>query len=142
MAEGKKFYPFFNCNRCIGSNGNEFIGVSTIVKLSNFKQKEVNGSKLTTARARLTNCSNILTSVLKQEILPDEYGNVWVDVTFWDDKSDRINKYIGDRETALVFLVGSMSTRKFTRDDGTEGIGITIRASNWTSAYRGPRKED
>lgn len=131
----KKFYTFLSCNKCVGSNGGEFIGVSTVVKLSNFKQKEANGSQLTTARARIANRSNVLSSVLGETITPDEYGNVWVDVTFWGDKSDRINKYIGDRETARVFLVGTMTARKFTREeDGSEGIGITIRASDWASA--------
>ena len=131
----KKFYTFLSCNKCVGSNGGEFIGVSTVVKLSNFKQKEANGSQLTTARARIANRSNVLSSVLGETITPDEYGNVWVDVTFWGDKSDRINKYIGDRETARVFLVGTMTARKFTREeDGSECIGITIRASDWASA--------
>ena len=134
----KKYSTFLNCNKCVSYNGGEFIGVSTVVKLSNFKQKEVNGTKLTTARAPIANRSNVLSSVLKEEITPDEYGNVWVDVTFWDNKSDRIAKYLGDRETARVFLVGALSCRTYTRDDGSKGIGVTIRASDWAPAEGRP----
>ena len=132
--EEKKYFTFLSCNKCVGSNGSEFIGVSTMVKLSNFKQKEANGSQLTTARARIANRSNVLSSVLGETIVPDEYGNVWVDVTFWGDKSERINKYIGDRETARVFLVGTMTSRTYVKEDGTTGIGVTIRATDWASA--------
>ena len=132
--EEKKYFTFLNCNKCIGSNGSEFISVATCVKLSNFKQKEANGSQLTTARAHIANRSNVLSAVLGETIVPDEYGNVWVDVTFWGDKSERINKYLGDRETARVFLVGTMTSRTYKREDGTEGIGVTIRASDWASA--------
>ena len=134
----KKYSTFLNCNKCISYNGGEFIGVSTVVKLSNFKQKEVNGTKLTTARARIANRSNVLSAVLGQTITPDEYGNVWVEVTFWDSKSDRIGKYLGDRETARVFLVGALSCRTFEKEDGTTGIGITIRASDWAPAEGRP----
>ena len=130
----KKYYTFLNCNKCVGSNGGEFVSVATAVKLSNFKQKEANGSALTTARAPIANRSNVLSSVLGENITPDEYGNVWVDVTFWGDKSDRINKYIGDRETARVFLVGTISSRKYKKEDGSEGVSVTIRASDWASA--------
>ena len=115
MADEKKYYTFLNCNRCLGSNDKEFINVSTKVRLSNFKQKEANGSPLTTARACLTNCSNILSNVLGQNIVPDEYGNVWVDVTFWGDRAERFKKYLNGREKVRLFLTGVLTYHEFTR---------------------------
>ena len=136
--EERKYSTFLNCNRSISQKGGEFISVTTIVKLSNFRQKDVNGSNLITARACIANRSKVLSEVLEANVEPDEYGNVWVDVTFWDGKAERISKYLGDRETARVVLVGAMSYRTFTKDDGTEGIGVTIRASDWAPAESRP----
>ena len=90
----KKYYTFLNANKCIGSNDNEFIGVTTQVTVGNFKDKMVGETALVSGRAAIANRSNILSTVLGQEIAPDENGNVWVDVTFWGERADRFKKYL------------------------------------------------
>lgn len=130
----KKYYTFISCNRALTKNGDEYTNVATQIKLSNFKQKEINGTKLVTARASIANREKLLTSVLGKEITADEYGNVWIDVNFWGNNADNITKYMGDRETARLFVVGALSARTFEKTGGGEGLAIQISVNDWTSA--------
>ena len=64
----KKYYTFLNANTCVGSNGNEFIGVTTMVTVSNFKDKAVGDTVLVSGRAPISNRSTILSTVLGKEV--------------------------------------------------------------------------
>lgn len=130
----KKYYTFLNVNKCVGSEGNEFLGVTTQVTVTAFKDKMVGETPLVTGRAAIANRSKILSTVLGREVTPDENGNVWVDVTFWGDKADRFKKYLNGREKTRIFLTGTISGRDFTRADGTTGYGITIKVTDWTNS--------
>lgn len=142
MSE-KKIYTFIECNKCVGTNGSQFNDVSAKLLLTNFEQKEVNGSKLITARARISNQEKVLSRVLDKEIVADEKGHVWVTVSFWEDKAERITKYLGDRDSAFVFIVGSISCKEYDKKDGSgKGVSVTINAKNWTSAGIREEKND
>lgn len=136
----KKYYTFLNANTCVGSNGNQFVGVTTMVTVSNFKDKTVGDTVLVSGRAPIANRSNILSTVLDKEIVPDENGNVWVDVTFWGDRAERFKKYLNGREKVRLFLTGVLSAREFTRADGTTGIGVGIKVTDWTTAEFRPKE--
>ena len=130
----KKYYTFLNANKCIGSQGNEFVGVTTQVMVTNFKDKMVGDTALVTGRAPIANRSNILSAVLDKEITPDENGNVWVDVTFWGDRAERFKKYLNGREKVRLFLTGVLTYNEFNRADGSKGTGVGIKVTDWTSA--------
>lgn len=130
----KKYYTFLNVNTCTGSNGNTFLGVTTQVNVSNFKDKMVGDTPLVSGRAPIANRSNILSTVLGKEITPDENGNVWIDVTFWGDRADRFKKYLNGREKVRIFVTGVLTQHEYTRADGTTGIGVSIKVTDWTSA--------
>ena len=100
----KKYYTFLNANKCVGSTGNEFVGVTTQVTVSNFKDKMVGDTALVSGRAPITNRSTILSTVLGKEIEADENGNVWVDVTFWGDRAERFKNLFVEL-CALSFTV-------------------------------------
>lgn len=131
----RKYYTFFNANECVGNNGN-FVGVTTIVTLSNIQKKDVNGKALVTARTRISNRAKAMSAVLGTEIQADADGSVWCDVTFWEDRADRFLRYVGDRERARVVLVGTMTTRTFNRADGTENKTVSINAMDWANASK------
>lgn len=130
----KKYYTFFNANTCVGSNGNEFIGVTTLVNVSNFRDKMVGDTLLVTGRAPISNRSNILSTVLGRDITPDENGNVWVDITVWGERAERFKKYLNGREKVRLFLTGVLSANDFTRKDGTPGVGVGIKVTDWANA--------
>lgn len=130
----KKYYSFLNVNKCVGSNGNEFIGVTTQVTVSNFRDKMVGDTALVSGRAPIANRSNILSTVLGHEITPDEKGNVWVDVNIWGDRAERFKKYLNGREKVRVVLTGVLTYNEFTRADGSKGTGVSIKVTDWTSA--------
>ena len=130
----KKYYTFLNANKCVGSTGNEFVGVTTQVTVSNFKDKMVGDTALVSGRAPITNRSTILSTVLGKEIQADENGNVWVDVTFWGDRAERFKKYLNGREKVRLFLTGVLTYHEFTRADGTTGTGVGIKVTDWTTA--------
>jgi hypothetical protein len=130
----KKYYTFLNANTCVGSNGNEFIGVTTMVTVSNFKDKAVGDTMLVSGRAPISNRSTILSTVLGKEVVADENGNVWVDVTFWGDRAERFKKYLNGREKVRLFLTGVLTAHEYTRADGTPAVGVGIKVTDWTSA--------
>jgi single-stranded DNA-binding protein len=130
----KKYYTFLNANKCVGSNGNEFVGVTTQVTVSNFKDKTVGDTALVSGRAPIANRSTILSTVLGKEIAADENGNVWVDVTFWGDRAERFKKYLNGREKVRIFLTGVLTCHEFTRADGSTGIGVGIKVTDWTTS--------
>lgn len=130
----KKYYTFMNVNKCVGSNGNDFLGITAQVTVSNFKDKMVGDTPLVSGRAPIANRSNILSTVLEKEITPDSNGNVWVDVTFWGDRADRFKKYLNGREKVRVVLTGVLSCHEYTRSDGSTGIGVSIKVTDWASA--------
>jgi hypothetical protein len=137
----KKYYSFFNANKCIGSNDNEFIGVTTQITVSNFKDKMVGDTSLVSGRAPIANRSAILSTVLGKEIVADENGNVWVDVSFWGDRAERFKKYLNGREKVRLFVTGVLTYHEYARADGTTGVGVGIKVTDWTSAeFR--QKED
>ena len=131
----RKYYTFFNANKCVGTNG-EFVGITTIVTLSNIQKKDVNGKTLVTARTRISNRSKTMSAVLGSEIHAEEDGSVWCDVTFWEDRAERFLRYVGDRERVRIVLIGAMSLRTFTRADETEGQSVTINATDWANAEK------
>lgn len=130
----KKYYTFLNANTCVGSNGDNFIGVTTMVTVSNFKDKAVGDTVLVSGRAPISNRSTILSTVLGKEVVADENGNVWVDVTFWGDRAERFKKYLNGREKVRLFLTGVLTAREYTRADGTTAVGVSIKVTDWTSA--------
>ena len=131
----KKYYSFFNANKCVGTNG-EFVGVTTIVTLSNIQKKDVNGKAVVNARARISNRSRTMEAVLGAPVQADADGSVWVDVAFWEDRAERFMRYVGDRERVRVVLVGTMLQRTFTKNDGTEGKAVVINATDWANAEK------
>lgn len=130
----KKYYTFLNANTCVGSNGDNFIGVTTMVTVSNFKDKAVGDTMLVSGRAPISNRSTILSTVLGKEVAADENGNVWVDVTFWGDRAERFKKYLNGRDKVRLFLTGVLTAREYTRADGTPAVGVSIKVTDWTSA--------
>lgn len=130
----KKYFTFFNANKCVGSAGNEFVGVTTQITVTNFRDKMVGDTALVTGRAPISNRSNIISTVLGHEITPDENGNVWVDVTFWGDRAERFKKYLNGREKVRLFVTGVLTYNEFTRADGTAGSSVGIKVTDWTTA--------
>ena len=137
----KNYYTFLYSNKCVGSTGNEFIGVSTMVTVSSFKDKMVGDTVLVSGRAPISNRSQILSTVLGKEITADENDNVWVDVTFWGDRAERFKKYLNGRDKVRLFLTGVLSAREFTRADGTTGVGVSIKVTDWANADFRPKGE-
>ena len=129
--ENRKFYSFFNTNRCIGTNG-EYVGVTTIATLVNIQKKDVNGKSLVSARASISNQANAINKALNTNIQPDENGNIWIDVLFWESTADRFMRYLGDRDRTKVVLVGTMNSRTYQKNDGTETVTASITATNWS----------
>lgn len=137
----KKYYTFLTANKCVGSNGNEFIGVSTILNVSNFKDRMVGDTVLVSGRAPISNRSQILSTVLGMDIPADERDNVWVDVTFWGDRAERFKKYLNGREKVRLFLTGVLTAHEFTRADGSKGIGVSVKVTDWANADFRPKSE-
>ena len=129
--ENKKYYTFLSANRCIGTNDNEYIGVTAEITVAKLTDKVVNGVNLVSGRAAITNRAKTLENVLGHEVTPDENGNVWIDVTFWDDRADRFKKYLNGREKVRLIVVGVLTYNEFTRGDGTKGASIGIKVSDW-----------
>lgn len=137
----KKYFTFFNANKCVGSTGNEFIGVTTQITVTNFRDKMVGDVALVTGRAPIANRSNILSTVLGQDITPDENGNVWIDVTFWGERAERFKKYLNGREKVRLFVTGVLTYNEFTRGDGSTGSSISIKVTDWANADFRAREE-
>lgn len=135
----RKYYTFLNANTCVGSNGNQFIGVTTILNVSNFTDKMVGDTLLVSGRAPISNRSNILSAVLGKEITPNENGDVWVDVTVWGERAERFKKYLNGREKARLFITGVLTASEYTRRDGTQGIGVNVKITDWANAEFRPK---
>lgn len=117
--EEKKYYTFF---------GN---GTVMDVTLSNVQTKNIDGKQLVTARACVSNRAQAISKLLDKEITPDDKGNVWIDVCFWEDKAERFLKFIGDRDRVRVVVVGNLTSKEFSKKDGSHGVAITLNAITW-----------
>ena len=126
----KKFYTTIKAFPCIAKNDTRYTGVTAVLGLSNIQQKDANGKKLVTARAAINNRTKFLNTTLGCAF-PETDETVWVDVNFWEDRADRFAKFIGDREKALVCVMGTISAHKFQRQDGSDGYSITVTGDEW-----------
>ena len=126
----KKFYTTIKMFPCISKNNNPYFGVTTVLNLSNFQVKDANGKKLVTARAAINNRTKLLNDTLGTK-LPEANETAWVDVTFWEDRAERFQKFLGDRTKVLVCVMGTISARQFSKQDGTPGEALTISVDDW-----------
>lgn len=133
----RKFFSFFNGNHCVTKDGKEYIGVTTCVVLSRIEEKDVNGKKLVSARAAISNRTRTVANLLNVE-LPDE-ETLWVDVTLWEDRAERFAKFLAGRDKVRVVICGSLYSKEYDRQDGTKGIGVSINVNDWMHF---PLKED
>lgn len=129
MAE--KYYTFLSANKCVGKEGNEYIGGAVVLAISNVEHKTTeSGKKLTTARGCINNRSKILESFLGKEIKEGDDGAVWCDVTFWEKRSELIQEILNGRNKAKLCISGSFSLTEFTRNDGTPGQKISLNVTD------------
>lgn len=132
MAE--KYYSFFNGQRLKTEDGKVVVPVTTSVVVASIKEREVEGHKLVSGRAAISMRNRRIASLLDVE-LPDEEV-LWVDVNFWDDRAERFLRFLGDREKVRMCLVGNMKARTFDREDGTQGVGVSLSVQDWFSLDR------
>lgn len=129
-----KYYSFFNGQRLKTEDGKVVVPVTTSVVVSSIKEREVEGHRLVSGRAAISMRTRRIGSLLDVE-LPDEEV-LWVDVNFWDERAERFLKFLGDREKVKMCLVGSMKARTFNREDGTQGVGVSLSVQDWFSLDR------
>lgn len=129
MAETtKKYYTFLNITD--GPDGIK--NVTTIVTLSKPEMKELqDGKKVFHCVAPISNRDKAIANALGCEITPDN-DTVWVDVSFWNERADRAEKFFGGRDKVKVVLCGRLSVRKWKAEDGTERQRVQISANDWT----------
>lgn len=127
----RKQYTFIATNKCVGKNGSNFNDVTAVLTLFNIEGKVTsNGKKVVTARAAINNRTSLLNSALGCN-LTDENGVLWTDISVWEDRAERFEKYIGNRTKMRLCVVGTISVRKFTKKDGKESEALTINVNDW-----------
>ena len=119
-----KLYP------CISKNDSRYTGVTVVATISNIQVKDANGKQLVTARAAINNRTKLLNKELGTSY-PETTETIWADVNFWEDRAERFQKFLGDRPKAWLCLMGTISARKFAKQDGTEGESIVITVDDW-----------
>ena len=126
----KKFYTFLATNKCVGKDGATFNDVTAVLNLTNIQVKSANDKKLVVARAAINNRTKLLNSVLGSHF-PESDEVVWADVTFWEARADRFEKFIGQQTKARLCVVGTISLRNYQKQDGTNGEAISISVNDW-----------
>lgn len=126
----KKYYSFIALNKCVSDKGASYNAITAELLLTNIKFQEVNGKSLCTARASISNRTKMLNSFFGSNF-PENEESVWVDVNFWEERADRIKKFVGDKTRLHLVVAGSATLRKFDKKDGTPGEAITISVNDW-----------
>lgn len=126
----KKFYTTIKTFPCVSKSGTPYTGITAILSLSNIQVKTVNDKPLVTARAAINNRTKLLNEALGTSF-PETDETVWVDVNFWESRADRFQKFLGDRTKVLVGVMGTITARKFPRQDGSEGEALALTADEW-----------
>lgn len=132
MENNKKFYTTIKLFPCVNnSNGNPYTGVTAVLNITNVQRKDVNGKALVTARAAINNRAKTLNAGLNSNLVEDNKGAIWADVCFWEDRADRFQKFLGDRERALVCIMGTISVRRYNNNEGAQMESVSINADEW-----------
>ena len=142
MAE-KKFYTFIDIQD--GTDGTK--NCTTVVTLTKPEMKDLgDGKKILHCNAAISNQKNALSKALGSEIYASEDGTVWADVNFWNERADRMEKFVGDRTKVKVLICGKLSLRKWTAEDGSPRHRVQISVNNWmgmpTGASESPKQEE
>ena len=130
MENNKKFYTTIKMFPCVGNNDSRYTGITVILSLSNIQQRDVNGKSMVSARAAINNRTKLINTTLGTSFDENE-ETLWVDVNFWEARADRFLKFIGNREKVLLGVMGTITARKFDRQDGTKGEALSITADEW-----------
>lgn len=121
-------------NRCISNEGKEYIAAAMPLTLINIEEVTTEtGKKVLRARAAVTKKSKILADYLGIT-LPDE-ETLWISVRLWENLAESLIKYATDESGNIrntkVTIAGTLSSREFTRNDGSQGIDITLNGNTW-----------
>lgn len=130
MENNKKFYTTIKMFPCVGNNDSRYTGITAILSLSNIQQRDVNGKPMVSARAAINNRTKLINTTLGTSFNENE-ETLWVDVNFWEARADRFLKFMGNRDKALLGVMGTITARRFERQDGTKGEAISITADEW-----------
>lgn len=126
------FYTSLNITK--GENDTKnFTAILNIVKPKNtdFVRQIGDDKKVATYRTAFSNCEKKLSNALGVEITPNEKGAVWCDVDFWNALADRFQKFMGDRDSIRVVLMGRLTLDTWTTKDGTPAQRVRLSANDF-----------
>lgn len=132
-SEAKKYITFFNA---VNANKKEGTFVSATVGglISRFRVQDAKGKKLIRATMAVQNRAKAINYALGTSFSEDSDDPIWVDVNFWENRADRFEHMIeklGGPNKVKVVLVGSLTARTYTKNDGAEGVAVTLTVSDW-----------
>ena len=131
MAD-QKYYTFLSANNCVGKEGNKYVGCTVVLTVSNIEHKTTEaGKELATGRGCINNRAKILESFLGKKIIEGDDGAVWCDVTFWEQRAERIKKLLNGENKVRLCITGTLSLNEFTKNDGETGQRIVVNATDW-----------
>ena len=129
--ENKKYYTFINTQNCIGNDNKTYVGVTAILNISGVELKQTpTGIKVASGRAAINNRTKTLSNALGVNVVETD-GTVWTDINVWQDRAERFAKYVGERKTVKLCIVGQLTIQEFPRNDGSKGQRVIINVNDW-----------
>lgn len=135
----RKDYSFLNMKRCVGREGNNFIGVTVqgfVNKYSNLRQTST-GRTVCDFSLPINNRTKYLASMLGGEIYEKD-GTVWAKVTLWDSPDEkgqklasRFDSYMQKHPSCIVMITGAIKIDE-REDNGRTYRNVVITADDFS----------
>lgn len=137
----QKYRNFIDMKDCVTKDGNQFIGVTTIVWVKNPKVgTTAGGKKYASAQVALNNCGNALKFALGPDVEARDDA-VWATVSIWDNGHNEVDYFMSrfnGFERRRMVITGSIRLREGKHQDGTPGhfVGINIDRYACVDGYK------
>lgn len=140
MAENKKDYTFIDLKKCIGKNGNEYVGITAeclVTEPSQLKTLD-SGKKVINFTSPINNRAKRIATMCGKEPIEKD-GTCWARIAFWDSEAGkdgvatRFSKFISNYEnkTVIITVVGSVTVEENVKN-GVTYKNVMINANDFS----------
>lgn len=145
-----KDYTFINMKRCVGKNGNNYIGVTTEVVLFDAKERTTStGKRVLEFRSNIRGKDKYIESMCGMAPYKTENGGVLAKIAFWQNADQergiitRMNRMIEKNpgKNFVLAVTGSIKTSQHTDGQGRTFIDTTITADDFIRIRTFDKKE-
>lgn len=134
MNEQKKaYYSFINMKRCVGKNGNGYVGITLEAKVVKPEMRTTEtGKEVLSFSVPISNRAKYIESMCGMSPYAGDDGTVWARVTAWEDLAGRLNKFLTKCPNCVLLITGAIKVEQSAGNDGNTYTNTVITMDDFT----------